>query len=43
MRKESELNLVEEERVDVDVVVEGEKSHEVSYDELRYNQKAQKL
>ena len=42
-RKELELNFVEEERVDVEVVVEGEESHEVSYDEVRHDQKAQKL
>ena len=37
------LNFMEEERVDVEVVVKGEQSHEVSYDEVRHDQKAQKL
>ena len=30
-RKELELNFVEEERVDVEGVAEGEENHEVSY------------
>ena len=42
-RKELELNFVEEERVDVEVMVEGEENREVSYDEVRHDQKAQKL
>jgi len=42
-RKELEWNFMEEERVDVEVVVEGEKNHEVSYDKVRHDQKTQKL
>ena len=42
-RKELDLNFMEKERVDVEVVVEGEENHEVSYDRVRYDQKAQKL
>ena len=42
-RKELEWNFMEEERVDVEVVVEGEESHEVSYDGVRHDQKARKL
>ena len=42
-RKELELNFMEEERVDVEGVVEGEENHEVSYDEVRHDQKVRKL
>ena len=36
-RKELELNFVEEKREDVEVVVEGEESHDISYDEIRHD------
>ena len=42
-RKELEQNFVEEDKVDVEVVVDVEESHEVSYDGERHDQKAQKL
>ena len=37
------MNSVEEEREDVEIMVEGEESHEVSYDEVRHDQKVRKF